>query len=310
MIMANNKLLLALDVDGVHLDGKQSPVASGCWIGCKQQWIDTYSRARQMAENYDCELVFAIVTAKSFVDDLLLEQVKAFECFLQKHHSANFMEYSPSIWNLWNEGQFCAVKNWQEIDAGQFESDIKFYRYDYDTDDDFDIGPTYTSTPNIEALIPLKSQALDSYMELPDYVRKSGAIKRIAKAHDIPIKRCILVDDTSAVLQEAQQEDINIVDLSSLNTDNAAIHPINTDDEITACQNRIIDTISQVAQQYKTSLSCADADSSLDMNSSLSSTISISGSESSPSVLGKRSSEEECSPNSTEQLGCLKRSTP
>lgn len=214
--MSNNKILVVLDVDGVHLDGRRinkhdkTPLSPRrCWIGSKKEWQKLYYQADEIAQKWECDLVFAIVTAKSGVDDLLLEQVRAFYPLLTKHNQANFVKTC-------NSSYYCAIRNWLSDDDSQtLTSNIKFYEFSGQASKEVYVTD-YKGLPNIESVTPVPYSST-AYQNKNNKVTKSDAIKRIAQAHEIPLEQCVLIDDSPVVIKEVQAEGIQVVDVSCFN---------------------------------------------------------------------------------------------
>ena len=64
---------------------------------------------------------------------------------------------------------------------------------------------------------------------------KSSPIKKIAARHGIPIDRCILIDDTPEVLEDAKRNNIDTIDLRCFNDDYSSVHLLDDERYVSQC---------------------------------------------------------------------------
>src|SRR5580658_3870695 len=75
------KILFVLDLDEAHFDSYAS-LGRDPWIHNKNIWINHYKKMIEIAKTNDIEIIIAIVTRKSGIDDICIEAANAFKEFL------------------------------------------------------------------------------------------------------------------------------------------------------------------------------------------------------------------------------------
>lgn len=199
--MTNNNVedkpttIIVLDIDQMHMDGNKDPHnAANCWIQSKAYWVKLYSDMAQAAEDKGFNVVFAIVTAKSRVDHLLLEQVSGLYDLMQRHNESNYRFIKDDL---------CAcVRSWS-FNGQDWQDYIRFYSLA--SHHVYSCSAEQLAVPNIETLV---CQELDN---IPEKLKKTAAIQRIAEAHNVGLSDCWLIDDSRIVQTEAEKAGVNCI---------------------------------------------------------------------------------------------------
>lgn len=197
----NKRILIALDIDQMHLhDPTGRARARDSWIKSKQYWQDLYRQLRDDAQQQGYEVKFAIVTAKDIVDDLMQEQIKGFEEFLKDDENGNF-----KVKDGWS---YAAVRGWaKHPKTGEIQDYIKYQSLTGDKS--FNLEQGSTLVPNIETLF-------DQRQKISDKLKKSAAIERIAKAYDISLENCFMMDDSPTVHADMKNKGINCIEAAKV----------------------------------------------------------------------------------------------
>lgn len=229
------KMLLVVDLDkttfNTHKEDKPT------WIGSQEYWIKTFFQAQHIARERGFDLVFAIVTNKPTFDDICETAARQLYRFL---HFSN-----PKMYIRSPDG---AVHCLARIMG-------KYY---------YECLNRAQTTPAPITQNHCSNFIVQGELDLLGQVnKKSSAILDLARVYGIPPQHCILLDDTSSVLEDARANHIRTISFECFNTDPLnpnRIHPDRLEEmdfvwpELEVRRNELFNTVIELAREYENAI--------------------------------------------------------
>jgi hypothetical protein len=203
------KILLILDLDYTHFI---THLPGTNWIGEKAKRLQLYLDLIEKAKLQNIEVIFAVVSAKSYYDDLCKEAAIAFKDLLQRMNAHMYATFDGLDYLLLkHQGQlvYKCLHNGNNLSAGDIPDRHSHFHLVYPAGE------------------------------------KITAMLEIGSIHDIPAERIIFLDDDKILLDKAKDRGMNIVSFNCFSPTNSERVAYNDTTEI----NRHLDAIHEQLHQ-------------------------------------------------------------
>lgn len=204
-VVNENQIIICTDLDySIYITDK---MGIHC-IGGEYRWPNLFKKAHDYAYSQGVNIVFTIVTHKPFFDDLCADAVNKFQPWLEK--------YQPKLLKDEMDNKWCLVN---------LNGVTQYVSYSPHTPSIY-LG---WIPENVFSPVHITQQ------------EKSRSIMKIASHFNVALENCIILDDTSDVLEDAQSYGIETVSLTAFHVNKNAknyqekINLLDNDEYINDC---------------------------------------------------------------------------